>query len=88
MLTKAAAEELLADPALFPLRMQVDVALGQRRWPRSSRFALSPDAVLLTSPRSEDGACDTDVQTLGERGVSAHAALPADWLHASGARLM
>ncbi|EOD26866.1 hypothetical protein EMIHUDRAFT_114922 [Emiliania huxleyi CCMP1516] len=84
----AAAEELLADPALFPLRMQVDVALGQRRWPRSSRFALSPDAVLLTSPRSEDGACDTDVQTLGERGVSAHAALPADWLHASGARLM
>ena len=68
--------------------MQVDVALGQRRWPRSSRFALKEDAVLLTSPRSEDGACDTDVQTLGERGVSAHKALPADWLHASGARLM
>ena len=80
VLTRAAAAELLRDKALFPLRHQIDVALSQRSWPRGSRFALDVDAVLLTSPRSEDGACDTDVQTLGEAGVDAHENLPAGML--------
>ena len=80
VVTRAAATELLADRALFPLRHQIDVALSKRNWPRGSRFALKIDEVLLTSPRSEDGACDTDVQTLGPPGVDAHANLPADML--------
>jgi len=88
LMRKSAAKTLLEDETLFPLRHQIDVALAQRKWPKGSRFALAPDAVLLTSPRSEDGACDTDVQTLGEPGVVAHSQVPVDWLKAAGAKLL
>ena len=88
LLRRSAAKALLADASLFPLRHQIDIALGQCQWPAGVRFALAPEAVLLTSPRSEDGECDTDVQTLGKPGVSAHAALPRDWPHAPGAKMM
>jgi hypothetical protein len=37
-----------------------------------SRFALSPDATLFHSPKSEDGVCDTDVQTLSDGTCKAH----------------
>ena len=40
-----------------------------------SRFAADPSAVLLTSPKSEEGACDTDIQTLGKQSEHAHAEL-------------
>jgi hypothetical protein len=88
LLRRTAAAALLQDATLLPLRHQIDVALSQRGWPRSSRFALAPGGVLLSSPRSEEGACDTDVQTLGRPGVRAHAQLPDDWLKASGARIL
>ena len=44
------------------------------------RFCINPDAVLMLCPRSEDGECDTDVQTLGEDGVGAHENLPSTML--------
>jgi len=80
LLRRSAAEELLADTSLFPLRHQIDVVLSRRKWKKGSRFALSPDGVLLTSPRSEDGKCDTDVQTLGEPEADAHLHLPKEML--------
>ena len=49
-------------------------------WPRGARFAIDPEAVLLTSPKSEEGACDTDIQTLGRPSEQAHAELPRDML--------
>jgi GR25 family glycosyltransferase involved in LPS biosynthesis len=88
LLRRSAAQALLHDPSLLPLRHQIDVALSQRAWPRSSRFALAPGGVLLSSPRSEEGECDTDVQTLGQPGVRAHEQLPTDWLRSSGTRLL
>ena len=80
LISRAAAAELSNDRSLFPLRHQIDVALGKRPWPRQTRFALDPKAVLLTSPRSEDGTCDTDVQTLGSSDAEAHANLPEEML--------
>jgi hypothetical protein len=32
--------------------------------------------VLAACPKSEDGACDTDVQSLGKPTERAHAAIP------------
>ena len=65
---------------LFPLRHQVDVAVSQMAWPPGSRFAIHPEAVLLTSPKSEEGKCDTDIQTLGKPSEMAHAQLPRNML--------
>mmetsp|Transcript_59749 Transcript_59749/g.129493 ORF Transcript_59749/g.129493 Transcript_59749/m.129493 type:complete len:217 (+) Transcript_59749:422-1072(+) len=75
ILRKSAARHLIQ--SISPLRYQIDVAVSCCDWPASSRFALSPDAVLLTSPKSELGACDTDVQTLGSATKSSHEHLPA-----------
>ena len=57
------------------LRRQVDVALSRRAWPPGSRFAVPAARPLLGAPRSEEAACDTDVQTLGAPGKLAHDAL-------------
>lgn len=76
LLSRAAAAELCADAQLFPLRRQIDVALALRAWPRGSRFAVAGGNCLLASPKSEAGACDTDVQMLGDPAREAHAALP------------
>ena len=54
------------------LRRQVDVALSRRAWPPGSRFAVPAARPLLGAPRSEEAACDTDVQTLGAPGKLAH----------------
>ena len=51
--------------------------MSQYPWPDASRFALRPEGVLLASPKSEVGKCDTDVQTLGAPTEDAHAALPS-----------
>ena len=59
-------------------RLQVDVALSRRPWRKGSRYALEP--VLVAAPRSEDGQCDTDVQTLGSIDDMAHASLPEGML--------
>lgn len=75
MLRRSCAAELLACKETFPLRHQVDVQLGTRHWRVGSRFALSPEAVLVHSPKSEEGACDTDVQTLGHEAKRAHSGL-------------
>ena len=76
LIRRAAAEGLLLkQKVVFPLRHQIDVALGHVSWPIGSRFILYPDAVMLDSPRSEDGACDTDVQTLGSEDKKAHGGL-------------
>ena len=37
-------------------------------------------SVLLTSPKSEVGKCDTDVQTLGSPDREAHRMLPKNML--------
>ena len=58
------------------LRRQVDVALSRRAWPPGSRFAVPAARPLLGAPRSEEAACDTDVQTLGRAGERAHADMP------------
>ena len=79
LLTKAAAKALLQPGAIFPLRTQVDVAVAMRPWPEHARFAIDPQAVLVQCPKSEEGACDTDVQTLGEPGERAHANVPPGW---------
>ena len=42
---------------------------------RGGRYGAHPECSLLASPRSEDGACDTDVQTLGKADVLAHTSL-------------
>ena len=76
MIRKSVAEELLADGSIFPLSLQIDIALSRRVWPSMTRFALGPEQVLLTAPRSEEGQRDTDVQTLGALGVEVHANLP------------
>ena len=75
LLKRSAAAALLRDTKVYPFRRQVDVALNARPWPKGARFALHP-AVLLTSPKSEVGACDTDVQTLGSPDREAHRLLP------------
>ncbi len=54
---------------------QIDVMLGTRHWRPMSRYALSPEAVLVHSPKSEEGGCDTDVQTLSDGDKKAHAAM-------------
>ena len=72
LLRRSAAVELLRDKDVFPLRFQIDVQLGWRHWPPGTRYALSPDAVLAQSSKSEDGPCDTDVQTLGREDAKAH----------------
>ena len=78
VLRRATAHALLA--SVFPLRHQVDVAVALRGWPAGTRFAAAPGAVLLTSPKSEVGKCDTDVQTLGARSERAHARFPEGML--------
>lgn len=80
LLRRSAAAELLAGHDVFPLEHQVDVQLGTRRWRVGSRFALSPDAVLLHSPKSEEGHCDTDVQSLSDGKTKAHGQLPKGML--------
>ncbi|KAL1524133.1 hypothetical protein AB1Y20_019042 [Prymnesium parvum] len=78
LLHRRGAEALLS--SVFPLRYQVDVAVAVRGWAPGTRYAVSPDAVLITSPKSEVGRCDTDVQTLGPKGVSAHDRFPTNML--------
>ena len=73
---KRGAQALLAKSKLFPLRHQVDVAVSQLPWGRGARFAIDPEGVLLTSPKSEEGECDTDIQCLGHPSEMAHAQLP------------
>ena len=75
MLRKSAAQELLACRATFPLQIQIDTQVHMRDWRPMSRFALSPEAVLVHSPKSEEGPCDTDVQTLGDGAKRAHGAM-------------
>ena len=76
MLRRSAAAELLACKETFPLHHQIDVQLGTRRWRAGSRYALSPEAVLVHSPKSEEGGCDTDVQTLSDGSKKAHTGMP------------
>ena len=78
LLHRTTAAALLS--SIFPLRHQVDVAVAIRGWEPGTRFAVAPDAVLLTSPKSESGSCDTDVQTLGVDGAQAHANFPEGML--------
>lgn len=81
LIRKSAARQLTAPQGdVFPLRHQVDVALSRRAWPAATRFAVPAAKPLIGAPRSEDGACDTDVQTLGEKGAKAHGALPEGML--------
>ena len=81
LLRKSAAKELLANGDMFPLEHQVDVEMGMRRWRSMSRFALSPDAVLVHSPKSEEGEEDTDVQTIsGKDDKKAHGKVPKGML--------
>lgn len=80
LLHRRGASALLIPGAVFPLRHQVDVAVSQHTWPAKSRFVVSPQAVLVASPKSEEGACDTDVQTLGPPSKRAHANLPKTML--------
>jgi GR25 family glycosyltransferase involved in LPS biosynthesis len=80
LLHRRAAEALLRERPIFPLRYQIDVALSQYTWPPSSRFAVRPEGVLVTSPKSEVGKCDTDVQTLGQTTRMAHAKMPRSML--------
>ena len=77
LLRRSAASELLsAHGQVFPLAHQVDVELGTRHWRPMSRFALSPEAVLIHAAKSEEEACDTDVQTLSQdRTKRAHASM-------------
>jgi GR25 family glycosyltransferase involved in LPS biosynthesis len=76
LLHRRGAQALLQPQAVFPLRHQVDVAVSLYPWPAGSRFILDPQAVLAACPKSEDGACDTDVQSLGKPTERAHAAIP------------
>ena len=78
LLRRPAAEALLS--SVFPLRHQVDVAVAVRGWGPGTRFVAQPNAVLLSSPKSEVGSCDTDVQTLGAKGEHAHTRLPPGML--------
>ena len=64
----------LEEGKVFPLRNQVDVAMKAHDW-RGGRYGAHPECSLLASPRSEDGACDTDVQTLGKADVLAPTSL-------------
>ena len=74
LLRRSAACELLGPHGeVFPLAHQIDVELGTRHWRPMSRFALSPEAVLVHAAKSEEAACDTDVQTLSiDRSKKAH----------------
>ena len=74
LLRRSAARALLEEGKVFPLRNQVDVAMKSHDW-RGGRYGAHPECSLLASPRSEDGACDTDVQTLGKADVLAHTSL-------------
>ena len=76
LISRRGAKALLAPKALFPLRHQIDVAVSQMPWPKGTRFCIDPNGVMLTSPKSEEGACDTDIQTLGRPREKAHADLP------------
>jgi len=80
LLTREGAAQLTRDTSLFPLRHQIDFALTRRSWPRGTRFTIDPANVLLKCPRSEDDDGNTDVQTLGEKDVDAHAHMPADMI--------
>jgi len=80
LLHRRGAHALLEPGAVFPLRHQVDVAVSQYAWPAASRYVVDPQAVLLASPKSEEGACDTDVQTLGQPTKRAHASMPRSML--------
>ena len=73
----AAARLLHSSSGVFPLRHQVDVVLCAARLGPATKFAVPADAVLLAAPKSEEGACDTDVQTLGEPRARAHDQLPS-----------
>lgn len=75
LLRRDAAAKLIK--SVFPLRYQVDFAMCQSHsWGANTRFVLNPSATLVTSPKSEEGACDTDVQTLGDPRREAHRAMP------------
>ena len=54
---------------------KLDVQLGRRHWGPGSHFAISPDSVLVHSPKREEGECDTDVQTLGDEKKRAHSSM-------------
>ena len=75
LLRKSAAQELLTDRQVWPLSHQIDVQLGRRNWRPMSHFAISPDSVLVHSPKSEESDGDTDVQTLGDSARRAHASM-------------
>ena len=74
VLRKSAAAELLTDRQVWPLSHQIDVQLGRRHWRPMSHFAISPDSVLVHSPKSEEDQ-DTDVQTLGDAARRAHGSM-------------
>ena len=81
LIRRGAAAQLSApDGDVFPLRHQIDVALSRRAWPAATRFAVPAARPLVGAPRSEDGPCDTDVQTLGKPGAKAHGSLPEGML--------
>ena len=61
---------VLPDDASAEARIKVVI----HDW-RGGRYGAHPECSLLASPRSEDGACDTDVQTLGKADVLAHTSL-------------
>lgn len=74
LLNRKGAEHLLSS-RLFPLTSQWDVGAGEIEWGEMTRFSVSLDAPLLTSPRSEEGRGDTDVQHLGNPATLAHSLL-------------
>ena len=76
LLHRRAVEKLLGRGGVFPLRWQVDVAISKIDLPAGSRFTVGAESPLVRSPKSEEGACDTDVQILGPRGVQAHRSMP------------
>lgn len=75
LLRKSAAVELISCRQIWPLSNQIDVQLGRRHWRAMSRFTVSPDSVLVHSPKSEEGDCDTDVQSLGASDKKAHGSM-------------
>ena len=65
---------LLRRPLARPLSHQIDVQLGRKHWGCGTHFAISPDSVLVHSPKSEEDQ-DTDVQTLGDAAKRAHSSM-------------
>lgn len=70
VISRSGAAWLLKQPSLRPLSCQLDTALVALPWGLGKRWSVALDSPLFTAPPSQEGSCDSDVQTIAENAFT------------------